>query len=118
MASYQHCEACKRAYDRAATPSCPACGQSLATTSAAERIAAATELLAAALAQVSASERAALVDGLARALGVAPAPVERAPVPVQRALPPPSRTARWRPLVGDLVARLTRPMRAFARALG
>jgi hypothetical protein len=118
MASYQHCEACKRAYDRAATPSCPACGQSLVTASAADRIAAATEQLAAALADVSERDRAALVAALARALGVAPAPVERAPVPVQRVLPAPSRTARWRPLLGDLVARLTRPMRAFARALG
>jgi hypothetical protein len=118
MASYQHCEACKRAYDRAATPSCPACGQSLATASAADRIAAATAQLAAALADVSERDRAALVEALARALGVAPAPVERVSLPVQRALPPPSRTARWRPLVGDLVARLTRPVRAFARALG
>ena len=116
MARYLHCGACKRAFDATVTPSCPACGQSRA---AAPSVAAAVEQLAAAVAAAGPDERAALVAGLARALGVTPAPAERSvlPVPAPRPAPTPSRITVLRPIVDGLVARLTRGVRALARAV-
>src|SRR5688500_9213662 len=80
MGSYLHCGVCRRAFDAAAGATCPSCTP---VRTPADRIAAAAQELAAALAGAAPAERAAVAEALGRALGIAPTP----PLPPEPTLP-------------------------------
>ena len=89
--SYLHCDGCKRAFDVAAVPSCPHCGQRLGgepePESLEDRVADAAARIASALARASIEERAALRVALGRRMIAAEAAAEGSSSPAARWLP-------------------------------
>lgn len=91
MAAYLHCDGCKRAFDVAAVPSCPHCGQRLGgepePESLEERVADAAARIASALARATVEERAALRVALGQRMLAAEAAAEGSASQVARWLP-------------------------------
>jgi hypothetical protein len=134
MAAYLHCDGCKRAFDVAAVPSCPHCGQRLGgepePDSLEDRVADAAARIASALARATVEERAALrvalgqrmlaaeaaaegsTSELARWLPASLAAVQRAVVSVEERRLPPGDEARpaWLSAAVGIVARIARPL--------
>jgi hypothetical protein len=124
--SYLHCPSCRRAYNVATSPTCPACPVAATPVDATDDVVAAADRLARAIARASAVERAAAVARLEQL--ALPAATGDATVHVARAIrdaivpamPPPPRSRRepWLAAVIALAGRLPAPRlvrRAWSR---